>query len=650
MRYLTKSRFSLALECPTKLTYSDNAGYANADATNEFLLALADGGHQVGALAKCLFPGGIEIDAIGHDAQVTQTEASLAEADVTLFEAAIRVGRLFIRTDLLSKSGTRLDLYEVKAKGIDPENPEIVGKRGGFLAGMRPYLYDVAFQRYVLRKAFPEAEIHSHLVMPNKTAICGEPRLAQRLTIHKADGRVRITTDPSLSDGALARVVLHILPVDEYLDQLEALPLNLGGWAFGFSEGIEALAERLDVDPFPPRLGSYCKVCQFHASAAERAEGKRDGRMECLQQAAGLTPEAAAVGTVLELYQSRAVDKLITDGKVLLVDLESEDVKLAEQADEVTLSHRQWLQSEEARGALPGPVVRSQALKAQLEALNYPLHFIDFETSRPSLPFHADRGPYDQLLFQFSHHRLETDGALQHATQHLSERLDELPNFDTVQALKAALGSDHGAVLHWWDHERTVLKEVKGQLLALPEGVPTDRADLLAFLDELLGTDSTPGRLFDLGRLIHRSIFFPGTGGSSSLKKVLPALLATSSGLREKYAAPIYGHAANIPSLNFAQQAWVKFDESGRVIDPYSLLGQRVNDEDMTDLERLEDDGPVVADGGAAMVAYALLQNGQLADSEMQELRTQLLRYCELDTFAMVLAWEGIQELVASAD
>lgn len=254
------------------------------------------------------------------------------------------------------------------------------------------------------------------------------------------------------------------------------------------------------------------------------------------------------------------------------------------------------------------------------------------------------------MLFQFSHHRLEADGTLHHATQHLSERLDELPNFDTVRALRAALGNDRGVVLHWWDHERTVLKEVKGQLQALPEGVLTDRTELLTFLDDLLGTDATPGRLFDLGHLIRRTVFFPGTGGSSSLKKVLPALLATSPGLREKYVAPIYGNAASIPSLNFARQAWVQYDESGQIIDPYSLLGQRTNDDDLTDLERLEGDGPVVADGGAAMVAYALLQNGQLAEAEIQDLRAQLLRYCELDTFAMVLAWEGIQELVASAN
>jgi len=117
MRYLTKSRFALALECPTKLEYSDEPAFANVDLDNEFLLALAEGGHQVGALAKCLFPDGIEIEAIGHDAQAALTEEMLKQGDITLFEAAIRVGRLFIRTDLLRKSGDVLDLFEVKAKG-----------------------------------------------------------------------------------------------------------------------------------------------------------------------------------------------------------------------------------------------------------------------------------------------------------------------------------------------------------------------------------------------------------------------------------------------------------------------------------------------------------------------------------------------------
>lgn len=643
-RYLTKSRFSLAVECPTKLDYKDDPTYASTKLENEFLLALAEGGHQVGALAKCLFPEGIEIEEKGHNESVARTAELLQRDDVTLFEAAIRVGRLFIRIDLLRKIEGRLELYEVKAKGFDPNSPGIVGARGGFLAGMKPYLYDLAFQRHVLRKAFPGVEIRSHLVMPNKGAISDEGAVSQRLRIVKRERGVEIDIDPSLRDGVLARRLLAIVPLDEHLDQLQALPLELGQYTTAFEEGIAELERRLDTEPYAPRPGDQCKACEFRASSAQLAAGQLDGRNRCLGQAYRLTSRQIAAGTVLDLYQSRRADELLADGKVLLTDLEPEDVRLTEEQDRISTSHRQWLQSEEARGVVDRPVTRRDALAQVLDGLTWPLHFIDFETSRPALPFHAGRHPYEQLLFQFSHHRLDAGGSLQHASQHLADEPGELPNFETVRALKRALDGDQGSVLHWWDHEKTVLGETRRQLLA-PDaaGVP-DREELVAFIDRLLGTDDSPARLFDLGRHAHNVLFFPGTAGSSSLKKVLPALLASSDGLCERYSAPDYGAPDGIPSLNFTGQAWVQRDGSGQVRDPYKLLGEWSNDPDLGELEQVEDETKAVADGGAAMVAYGLLQNGQLDEAERRRLRGQLLRYCELDTLAMVMAWNGLQE------
>ena len=650
MRYLTKSRFSLALECPTKLEYKDDPAYASTKLENDFLLALADGGHQVGALAKCLFPDGIEIDATGHDAQVEQTMALLQRDEVTLFEAAIRVGRLFIRIDLLRKNGDNLELYEVKAKGHDPAEPQIVGARGGFLSGMKPYLYDVAFQRFVLQRAFPDMRVTSHLVMPNKAAVCNESGVSQRLRIVKQDRSVHIEVDASLHDGILARQLLTAVPLDELLDKLQTEPLVLGGWETAFEEGIEELARRLDTEPYMPRIGAYCKGCEFRASPTQRTANMRDGRAECLASAFRVTPADTASGTVLDLYNFRKPDTLLEDRKILLADLESDDVKLSVDDATISSSHRQWLQVEEASGALTGPFIRQVELANALGSLSYPLHFIDFETSRPALPFHAGRRPYEQLLFQFSHHRLDGDGSLRHQTQHLADDPAELPNFGTVRALKQALEGDSGSVLHWWDHERTVLREIREQLLALPEGTVPDRDALVTFIGSMLGTkEEAPGRLFDLGRLVHRTVFFLGTRGSSSLKKVLPALLANSAALRDRYSAPIYGSPDGPSSLNFTNQAWVRFDANNAVIDPYKLLGERTEDPDLAGLEQLEDDDKAIADGGAAMVAYGLLQSGTLTTAERKHLRSQLLRYCELDTLAMVMAWEGLQGILADA-
>ena len=49
-RYLTKSRFKVGHECPTRLYYLDRRDeYANLDSDDPFLEALAEGGFQVGA-------------------------------------------------------------------------------------------------------------------------------------------------------------------------------------------------------------------------------------------------------------------------------------------------------------------------------------------------------------------------------------------------------------------------------------------------------------------------------------------------------------------------------------------------------------------------------------------------------------------------
>lgn len=651
MRYLTKSRFTTAITCPTKLSYLDDSAFANEKHSNEFLKALAEGGHQVGALAKCLFLGGIEIDAVGHDAQVAQTTALLAGDDIVLFEAAFRVGRLFVQIDLLRKRGSTIELYEVKAKGFDSREGEaqVVGKRGGITSEFKPYLYDVAFQRHVLRLAFPEATIASHLVMPDQAVVCPEANLAQRLRIQRIGPRqVQIDIDPSLRDGVLARQILHILPVDAYLDVLTGETLEAGGYAWAFAEAVEELEARLDGPPFAPRLGAHCKACEFRASANEIQAALRDGRSACWSAQTGVSQQELAHGTVFDLYSFRGTAAVIESGKILLRDLESEDVKLKEDETKISLSHRQWLQCEESRGAVDHPVAVSEPLAARIAALTYPLHFIDFETATPALPFHAGRRPYEQLLFQFSHHRVEGDGQIAHVTQHLDTRPGVFPNFDSVRALAVALSSDNGSVIHWWTHERTVLKQIRVQLLAAVES-PADSSQLIAFIDSLVGTDDAPGRLVDLGQHVVLPFFFlPGTKGSSSIKKVLPALLGFATQMRTRYARPLYGATDGIPSLNFQDQTWVQFDSASKLIDPYYLLSGRFDDSEFDVLDHVDESNQVVADGGAAMVAYSMLQNNVLDAASRDALEKQLLRYCELDTLAMVMTWEGLRELSAA--
>ena len=55
-RYLTKSRFKQALDCPTKLYYTKKSEYVNNQQTDTFLESLAQGGFQVEELARMNYP------------------------------------------------------------------------------------------------------------------------------------------------------------------------------------------------------------------------------------------------------------------------------------------------------------------------------------------------------------------------------------------------------------------------------------------------------------------------------------------------------------------------------------------------------------------------------------------------------------------
>ena len=96
-----------------------------------------------------------------------------------------------------------------------------------------------------------------------------------------------------------------------------------------------------------------------------------------------------------------------------------------------------------------------------------------------------------------------------------------------------------------------------------------------------------------------------------------------------------------MPSLNHTEpKAWIEYGEDGVVKSPYKLLPPIASYLDLdANLDEIElKDTESVANGGAALAAYAKMQ---FSDGAMSEaLEKALLTYCELDTLAMVFIWE----------
>lgn len=130
---------------------------------------MADGGFQVGELAKCYFPGGHDIKTLNYDEALSQTNDLLKKDQVIIYEAAIRFETLFIRVDILIKNKNHIELVEVKAKSVDTDSEDaFLNKSRSITASWKPYLEDVAFQKHVIRCAFPEYTVSAYLMMANK--------------------------------------------------------------------------------------------------------------------------------------------------------------------------------------------------------------------------------------------------------------------------------------------------------------------------------------------------------------------------------------------------------------------------------------------------------------------------------------------------
>lgn len=644
-RYLTKSRFKLAAECPTKLFYTGkDKVYRKLKQEDSFLAMLADGGYQVGELAKCFYPEGIEVESINHEEALAQTAELLKQEIVTIFEPAIRHANLFVRVDILIKKGNTFELIEVKAKSYNSEKPEILGPRVGILSGMRPYIEDVAFQAYVLRSAFPKATVKTFLMMPDKSVKVDISGLNQFFKIVRDGNRSKVIVSPQAKSAKVNHNILALVSTDEYVDMVnqdgvkylrysEALPMLAEEWSQAYQADLK----------IPPTPGSQCAKCEFKTTPGY---GFKSGFKECWAQAYKFNDADFEQGTVLDIYNYRKKDKLISDGRVRLCNVNEDDIKIIDGGEELSPSERQWMQ---VRGIPPdedsgGFWIADHLMRKELASWKYPYHFIDFETSTVALPFHAGMRPYEPVAFQFSHHVMHKDGRVEHVGEFLLTDPVVFPNFKFAQELKDQLTQDDGTVFMWSPHENTILMHIIKQLEDTPNP-PPQAAELIAFIRSLVKGGERP--MYDLYKLSGKAYFQVDTKGSSSIKKVLPAVLKTSPFLRQKYSQPIYGAPTGIPSKNFTNFAWWVDAGQGVPLDPYDLLkdyGSTLLGE--TVLAGEDPDELVIANGGAAATAYARLQFEELGNGPRQKICEALLRYCELDTLAMVMiveAWKDFQ-------
>jgi hypothetical protein len=652
-RYLTKSRFKLGIECPTKLYYTGKKEYPDQKMDDSFLAALAEGGFQVGELAKFYFPGGHDITSLNYEEAEKQTLELLKQENVIIYEPAIRFQNLFIRIDVLVKKGSHFDLIEVKAKSFDSESEDpFLNKNGTIKSTWKPYLYDVAFQRYVLASSYPESTISSFLMMADKTVMCVTDGLNQKFEIVRDESnRKGVKVSNFIEEKDLEQKLLIQVPVDDEI-QLIYDGKDSKNNTQGFHENIEFLAEKYEADEkIVSELGAKCASCEFRCTSEEEHNGLRNGFKECWSLALGWSDEDFNEPNVLDIWSFRKKDAFIQDGKIKISDIHETDISpTPDKKPGISASERQWLQVEKYKERDLEPFFDAWGMNEEFRNFVYPLHFIDFETTAVAIPFHKGRRPYEGVAFQFSHHIVYEDGKVEHYGQYLNTAKGKFPNYEFVRELKKQLENDNGTIFRYAPHENTYLNLIYRQLIEDQSEI-LDREELCLFIKNITksvgsSTERWEGErcMVDMWELVKRYYYHPVTNGSNSIKYVLPAILNSSDYLKEKYSKPIYGSKPGIKSLNFKDWKWIEF-KNGEIIDPYERLPRMFKDASDKNMRILSEDDEL-RNGGAALTAYGKMQFANILDYEKEELSKGLLKYCELDTLAMVMIFEAWREML----
>lgn len=656
MRVLTKSRFKLGLECPNKLFFTGKKSYANNKEDDPFMEALAEGGFQVEELARMTFPNGVLMEGNdwNYESLWYETRDLLRQDDAVIYEAALLYESLFVRTDILVKKGDTVELIEVKAKSYDStEDHVFVGKRGGLRSEWKAYLFDIAFQKYVLQKCFPGFEIKSFIMMADTSKTASIDGLNQLFRITKtANNRTGIKTlansidelgDPILSREDISDIIEDIInDVHQYQDGMS------------FKETIASFKYHYEQDEYmnSPTSYSACKNCEFKTSPEEKADGLDSGYEYCFRKQHQWTDKDFDKPHIFDiggLYYRRGIE-FFEHNKFFLSDIEKEDLKIKSEAGKLSSTERQWLQIEKANTNDQSIFVDKEGLRSEMDTWTFPLHFIDFETSTSALPFHKGRHPYEQIAFQFSHHIYHEDGRVEHANEFLNAEAGQFPNFEFIRALKKALENDEGSIFRYANHENTIVNAIHEQLAASDE---PDKDELMAFIQSISHSTSSATvkwqgdrDMVDLLDLVKNYYYNPLTEGSNSIKAVLPAVLATSEMLQKKYSKSI--GTLDLTSKNFQNDhVWLTI-ASEEVTSPYKNLPPIFEDWSEEAIASSLSEMESISDGGAALTAYGKLQYTDMSDKEVKEIKAALLKYCELDTLAMVMIYEHFLELIST--
>jgi hypothetical protein len=524
-QYLTKTDFNRWMTCRTAAHYGW-LGYDSKNDKDPFLSFLAEEGRTVGRMARRLFKDARMVDSLDIETAEAITRRMMGEGDCTLFEACLTDGRFVVRPDVLIRKGRTLYVIEVKSKlgnlRQHREGKLLINCYGDVRAAYREIVHDLAFQVEVLRRACPELSIVPYFLLPEETSrSCEEEVQAARLKEQIVD----IPADGAALEKNRVESVLKFFVADKAIDKIQAI----------VGTEMDAMADVWESGQRPePKLKYGCRNCEY------RLKGERcqtDGFHQCWGQLAKPAPHLFDLHQLYQLKAQENKQVLLADEKIREGTTSLFDIREAELQGEHATRQRLQLNYQQSGEEWIDP-----ELSEEIAGLNWPIAFVDFETTMAAIPWHGGLKPYETLPFQFSVHILHEDGRYEHKEWLNVE--DRVPTLPFIQNLRASL-EGVSSVMVYTDYENRILSEAIGLLKRLHRDESQEERQWIA---ELLNSQ----RIVDQHEWVYRYHFHPQMSGRTSIKVVLSA---------------VWQNNQNLHHHPYFRRYFL--EQNGQIVDPY---------------------------------------------------------------------------------
>ena len=173
--------------------------------------------------------------------------------------------------------------------------------------------------------------------------------------------------------------------------------------------------------------------------------------------------------------------------------------------ESVSLSYKQSIQIACHKNGTPH--VDKKAIRGFLEALQYPLYFLDFETINPAIPIYDNSRPFEVIPFQYSLYIIRDKNTKPECHSYLAPGEND-PRPEILKQLKTLLGNSGSIIAYNSTFEKTTMRHAS-------EAYPKYQSWVAGLED----------RIVDLLAPFRGFLYYhPDQAGSASLKAVLPVI------------------------------------------------------------------------------------------------------------------------------